>query len=111
MKTLIAALAFLPCIALAQSNDPIADTFRQIYGLPPVQQAQPVYGLPVQPVLPVPQDRGPWGTGYSIVTTTREKRNIFDRDLTGEETVQRVVPNDALGQPLRGFDFGSLNRW
>jgi len=94
----------MPIVASAQSNDPVGDVFREAYGLP--QQPAPVYGLPVQPILPVPQDKGPWGTGYSIVTTTKPKPNIFDRDLTGEETVQRVVPNDALGQPLKGFDFG-----
>jgi hypothetical protein len=104
MKKYIIALAFLPCLASAQSNDPVSDVFRKAYGVP--QQPAPVYGLPVQPMLPVPQDNGPWGTGYSIVTTTKPKRNIFDSDLTGEETVQRVVPNDALGQPLKGFDFG-----
>lgn len=104
MKTILTLIAMLPSVAMAQVTQ---EQFNAIMGFPPPpQQAQPVYGLPVQPVLPVPQDRGPWGTGYSIVTTTKPKRNIFDSDLTGEETVQRVVPNDALGQPLKGFDFG-----
>lgn len=68
--------------------------------------AAPVYGLPVQPVLPVPNDKGPMGTGYSIVTTTKPKVNPFDSDLTGQETVQRVVPNDILGNPIRrGIDW------
>jgi hypothetical protein len=107
MKKILLTLAFLPLAASAQECDSVCQIFREAYGLPETNQPQaPSYGLPVQPVLPVPQDKGPWGTGYSIVTTTKPKRNIFDSDLTGEETVQRVVPNDALGQPLKGFDFG-----
>lgn len=110
MKTIIATLAFLPCLASAQVTQ---EQFNAIMGFTQPQQAQPapVYGLPVQPVLPVPQDNGPWGRGYSIVTTTRERRNLFDRDLTGEETVQRIVPNDALGQPMRGLDLQGMAGW
>jgi len=104
MRKLLLTLTFLPLTASAQECDSVCQIFREAYGLP--QQPAPVYGLPVQPVLPVPQDNGPWGTGYSVVTTTREKVNIFDRDLTGQETVQRVVPNGANGQPLKGFDLG-----
>lgn len=104
MRMILCLFAMLPSVAMAQVTQ---EQFNAIMGFPPPpQQPAPVYGLPVQPVLPVPQDKGPWGTGYSIVTTTKPKRNIFDSDLTGEETVQRVVPNDALGQPLKGFDFG-----
>ncbi len=108
MKKYMIALAFMPSVALAQSGNPTLDALRQSLGLQPLppQQVAPSYGLPVQPVLPVPQDNGPWGTGYSVVTTTREKVNIFDRDLTGQETVQRVVPNGANGQPMKGFDLG-----
>jgi hypothetical protein len=107
MKKILLTLAFLPLAASAQSEPNALDwaiangTFDKQQ-----QQQQPVYGLPVQPVLPVPQDRGPWGTGYSIVTTTRPQRSLWDRDLTGSETVQRVVPNDGLGQPMRGLDLG-----
>lgn len=109
MRTLLTLALFLPAMASAQSNDPIGDIVqRYIDSQYPIQQPQQVYGLPVQPVLPVPQDRGPWGTGYSVVTTTKPKINIFNRDLTGSETVQRVVPNDALGQPMKGLD---LNNW
>lgn len=108
MRTIIIALAFLPCVALAQSSDPVGDIFREAYGLPPQQQA-PVYGLPVQPVLPVPEDKGPYGTGYSIVTTTRPTKNLWDRDVTGSETVQRVVPNDWNGRPQKQVDF--INGW
>jgi len=113
MKKYIIALAFMPGVALAQSGNPALDALRQSMGLQPLppQQVAPSYGLPVQPVLPVPQDRGPWGRGYSIVTTTRPKRNLFDRDLTGEETVQRIVPNDGMGQPMRGLDLEGMAGW
>ena len=104
MRRLILAVLLVPSVALGQSG--VTDEqFNAIMGFPQVQQqSAPVYGLPVQPVLPVPEDRGPWGTGYSIVTTTRPKQSLFDRDLVGSETVQRVVPNDGLGQPMRGLD-------
>lgn len=110
MRIVFSLILAAPIVASAQSNDPVGDIYRQHFGLPPAQQQQPapVYGLPVQPVLPVPQDRGPWGTGYSIVTNSRPTRNLFDRDMVGSETVQRVVPNDGLGQPMRGLD---VNNW
>lgn len=104
MKKLLLTL-LLPLTANANPQEDqwlleqILETQRQAY-------AAPVYGLPVQPVLPVPNDRGPMGTGYSIVTTTRPKVNPFDSDVTGSETVQRVVPNDILGNPIRrGIDW------
>lgn len=110
MRIVLSLILAAPIIAQAQSNDAVSEVYRQHFGLPPAQQQQqlPVYTLPVQPVLPVPQDRGPWGTGYSIVTNSRPTRNLWDRDVTGSETVQRIVPNDALGQPMRGLD---LNNW
>lgn len=105
MRTLLTLALFMPVMALAQNNDPAGDIFqRYIDSQYPTQQPQQVYGLPVQPVLPVPQDNGPWGTGYSIVTNSRPTRNLYDRDVVGSETVQRIVPNDALGQPMRGLD-------
>lgn len=107
MRTLLTLALFLPVMATAQNNDPAGDIFRQAYGLPAQQQPQQVYGLPVQPVLPVPQDTGPWGTGYSVVTNSRPVRNLYDRDMVGSETVQRIVPNDALGQPMKGLDLSS----
>lgn len=108
MRIVLSLILAMPIVAQAQSNDPMGDLLREAYGLPKVEQPAPVYGLPVQPVLPVPQDRGPWGTGYSIVTNSRPTRNLWDRDVTGSETVQRIVPNDALGQPMKGLD---LNNW
>lgn len=108
MRIFLTLALFLPVMASAQSNDPIGDMVQRYIEQQYPTQPQQVYGLPVQPVLPVPQDRGPWGTGYSIVTNSRPTRNLWDRDVTGSETVQRVVPNDALGQPMKGLD---LNNW
>lgn len=109
MKKLLTALMFLPIVGTAQECDSVCQVYRQHFGLPETNsQPAPSYGLPVQPVLPVPQDRGPWGTGYSIVTNSRPTRSLWDRDVTGSETVQRIVPNDALGQPMKGLD---LNNW
>ena len=105
MKKILLTFVLIPISALGQECDLGCQIIRQELGLP-LPQPAPVYGLPVQPVLPVPQDKGPMGTGYSIVTTTREKRNIFDADLTGQETVQRVVPNDINGNPMRGYQYG-----
>lgn len=107
MRKILLTLAFLPLAASAQECDAVCQVYREHFGISaPNTQPAPSYGLPVQPVIPVPQDRGPWGTGYSVVTTTRPQRNLWDRDLTGSETVQRVVPNDGLGQPMRGLDLG-----
>jgi hypothetical protein len=103
MKKILLALALIPSIAAAEC-DSDCQLFAELYNLPVPTSSAPAYGLPVQPALPVPQDKGPWGTGYSIVTSTRPQRNLYDRDVTGSETVQRIVPNDALGQPMRGLD-------
>lgn len=47
-----------------------------------------------------------WDTGYSVVTSTAERRNPFagawGTDDTVVETRTQVVPNDMFGQPLRG---------
>lgn len=99
------AISMMPLSALAQ-NEPHWQLYDMLQAQQQAQQQQqvaPIYGVPLQPVLPVPQDNGPWGTGYSIVTTTRPTRQWYDRDVTGSETVQRVVPNDALGRPQRGL--------
>lgn len=103
MRTLLTLVLFLPVMAQAQYSE---DALNQWLVDEALKQNQPkqAYGLPVQPILPVPQDNGPWGTGYSVVTNSRPVRNLYDRDMVGSETVQRVVPNDALGQPMRGLD-------
>jgi len=103
MKKLLLTLILAPLSVTAQECDRTCQIFRQEMGIP-LPSPAPVYGLPAAPGLPIPQDKGPWGQGYSIVTTTKPKRNLWDRDMTGSETVQRVVPNDALGQPMRGLD-------
>ena len=110
MKALLLIFAFVPSIALAQGIevDPATGLLKEsapVGGL----GYQPSYPIAVQPVLPVPRDRGPWGTGYSVVTETRERpdtwgRVLGDRDATTTTTTQRVVPNDALGQPIKGMD-------
>ena len=109
MKTLIFTLALMPAMATAQGligeleapTGPANSLEAPYYPSP--------YGIAVQPVLPVPRDRGPWGTGYSVVTETRERpdawgRFLGERDATTTTTTQRVVPNDALGQPIKGMD-------
>jgi hypothetical protein len=108
MRKIIFIALLMPTVALA--DDAAFDQWllNEALGRNQPQQTVPAYGVPVQPVLPVPQDRGPWGTGYSIVTNTRPTKNLWDRDLTGSETVQRVVPNDATGQPMKGFN---VNNW
>lgn len=63
--------------------------------------------VPIGPGLGVPGQRNNlgWNTGYSAITTTSERPNIFGRAWGGSdtiaETVTRVVPNDALGNPYR----------
>jgi hypothetical protein len=106
MKLILATLAIVPCVAFAQTELTDLDWAIARGTFYRDSNVTTAPGLPIQPVLPVPQDGGSWGTGYSIVTTTRPQRSIYDRDVTGSETVQRVVPNDGLGQPMRGLDLG-----
>ncbi len=102
-KLLFAAIIAVPGVALAQFDD--EGNYRPDLAI----GVQPSYPIAVQPVLPVPRDRGPWGTGYSVVTETRERpdawgRFLGERDATTTTTTQRVVPNDALGQPIKGME-------
>lgn len=103
MKTILFTLAMLPGVALAQFDDVEAYDAPEgsIYGNP-----NPVI---IQPGIPVPRGPGPWGTGYSIVTETRERpdawgRFLGDRDATTTTTTQRVVPNNVTGQPITGIE-------
>jgi hypothetical protein len=64
---------------------------------------------PFGPAIPIPQGRyaGPWGTGYSVVTTEREstdwlRKSLGDPNHTYKRTVTSILPNDALGQPMQG---------
>jgi hypothetical protein len=70
--------------------------------------------VPVAPHVIAPQggrNSLGWNTGYSAITTTSERPNIFGRTWGGSDTVQetttRVVPNDALGNPVRGGFIGA----
>lgn len=104
MKRLIAIALLYPAIASAQTELNALDWAIANSALQPSASAPQGVTIPIQPVLPVPSDNGPWGRGYSIVTETRERRGLYDSDLTGSETVQRVVPNDATGRPLKGLN-------
>jgi hypothetical protein len=103
MKALLFTLAMLPGVALAQFDVETGhDASESTFGGNP-------YPIIVQPGISVPRGSGPWGTGYSVVTETRERpdtwgRVLGDRDATTTTTTQRVVPNDALGQPIKGMD-------
>lgn len=107
MKALFIALALVPTIAAAQFEESVSD-----FGVPMVGGVQPYppqYPIAVQPILPVPRDKGPWGTGYSVLTETRSRPDIWgqflgDRNAKKSQTIQRVVPNDATGQPINGVD-------
>lgn len=104
VKLALSLLVLVPTIAVGQTNDEMMEIVEGWIAEDRAKAASAPVGIPVQPVLPVPDDNGLWGTGYSIVTTTRPVRSLFDKDLTGSETVQRVVPNDAFGQPIRPYN-------
>lgn len=79
---------------------------------------QPGFAAPAI-IAPLPPPRGQlnsagWNTGYSAVTSTSERANPLGYALGGSrtltETVTRVVPNDPLGQPIRGPVYGSGER-
>jgi hypothetical protein len=104
MKRILFTIAMMPGVALAQFDSETA------YDAPEAPIDQPSYPIAVQPILPVPRGTGPWGTGYSIVTETRERpdalgRFLGDRDASTTTTTQKVVPNDALGNPIDGSIF------
>ena len=48
-----------------------------------------------------------WNTGYSVVTSSAERLNplggIQGESRTIQQTTTQVVPNNALGQPMRGY--------
>ena len=100
-KLLFAAIIAAPGVTLAQFDDVGGyDAPESTFGGDP-------YPIIVQPGISVPRGSGPWGTGYSVVTETRERTNpwaayLGEKDPTTTTTTQRVVPNDALGQPMIG---------
>lgn len=103
VKLALSLFMLVPTIAVGQTNEEMMEIVEGWIAEDRTRAANAPVGIPVQPVLPVPDNNGLWGTGYSIVTTTRPVRSLFDRDVTGSETVQRVVPNDGLGRPMKGL--------
>jgi hypothetical protein len=55
---------------------------------------------------PGPVNSAGWNTGYSVVTSSSDRINplggIPGESKTIRETTTQVVPNNALGQPMRG---------
>lgn len=110
MKALLLTLVMIPAVATAQDfigelEAPQGPSNALEYPIYP-----PPYGIAIQPVLPVPRDGGPWGTGYSIITETRERPDVLRRFLgesgaSRQQTIQKVVPNDALGNPINPLPF------
>jgi hypothetical protein len=66
--------------------------------------------VPIAPGALMPAERNSlgWNTGYSAITTTSERPNIFGRSRGGSDTIHetttRIVPNDILGNP---YPFGA----
>lgn len=96
---------FLPTISQAQvpQSNAVLPWYRPI--VPPAQVVPVV--PPFGPALPIPSgvNSAGWGTGYSVVTTTKSRPNallsqLYDRDITDSETVTSIVPNNALGEPM-----------
>lgn len=106
MKRILFTLLLIPGTTTAQIPEA---QMREILGLPPQNIPQGYIAQPVAPLVPViPNNTGPYGRGYSIVTTTREQPDIWrrymgDRGATYQEQTTEVVPNDALGRPVRPF--------
>ena len=103
MKILLFTITLLiPFAVSAQTNNP---------WIPIMQGSQ--YSVPVAPIVPVVPRQlppNPWGTGYSVVTTTRTKPDLFrqamgERGATLEETTTQAVPNDAGGNPMKSSPF------
>lgn len=95
MRLLLVLLLVIPCLASAQ-------------GYPGAIVQQGPGQVAILPPVGGVGDRNSagWSTGYSVVTSTQERSNPLGRMLGGSdsvvETVTKVVPNDALGRPMRG---------
>lgn len=113
MKRLIFSLLLVPATALAQTpaeylaaNGVNGGYYAPYPDYPPnVVPVAPPFG----PALPIPQGRyeGPWGMGYSVVTTEREntdylRKSLGDPNHTYKRTVTSILPNDYSGQPMQG---------
>lgn len=97
MRLLFTLLILFPGIGFAQRNvlngvTVIQQGPNQIAVVPPIQ------GLGER-------NSAGWNTGYSVVTETKERANPIGQLWGGSDTIvetrTKVVPNDALGQPLR----------
>ena len=66
-----------------------------------------ILGQPMDGIQPFarPNSAG-WSTGYSAVISKHQRPNPLGAALGGRETITetttRIVPNDALGMPMRG---------
>ena len=109
-KALLSAVAGLLCVvftsdACAQYPYPPLVHDGGAYGLRPVIVAPPIIAAP--PARFDTTNTAGYGTGYSVVTSTYERANPLGHALGGSETIHetttRVLPNDALGQPMRGI--------
>lgn len=97
MRLLLTLFVLMPGVAFAQRNP--------LNGVTVIQQ-----GSNQIAVVPPAQGLGErntagWNTGYSVVTETKERANPLGPLWGGTDTIvetrTKVVPNDALGQPLR----------
>jgi hypothetical protein len=98
MRLLILLFVSTPSLAFAQGYPVAGGTFVQ-HGASQVAILPPVGGVDGR-------NSAGWGTGYSVVTSTQERSNPLGAAWGGSdtvvETVTKVVPNDALGRPMRG---------
>jgi hypothetical protein len=118
MRVITFSFVFLACVSNAHAQVQSAADYLAANGVGNLgaitggevypNQIVPV-APPFGPALPIPQGRyaGPWGTGYSVVTTEREstdwlRKSLGDPNHTYKRTVTSIVPNDALGQPMQG---------
>lgn len=98
MRYLLALFVIIPCLASAQGFPVTGRTIVQ-QGASQVAILPPVGGVGER-------NTAGWNTGYSVVTSSRERANplggVWGGSDTVVETVTKVVPNDALGRPMRG---------
>jgi hypothetical protein len=103
MTRIIQAIASLPLSCLCLAHTALA----QSSALGSATGSGVVTVVPIAPSALAPGQRNSvgWNTGYSAITTTSERPNILGRAFGGSDTIHetttRVVPNDALGNPLR----------
>lgn len=97
MRYLLALLILSPGVAFAQPHSLNGITVIQ-QGHNQIAVVPPIHGLGER-------NTAGWTTGYSVVTETKERANPLGQLWGGSDTIvetrTKVVPNDALGQPLR----------